>query len=219
MRRKTEKSLSELDLMEILRQEGLNLLPPEGGWVCVLGNPFAPRGLRIPVSIHDLGVQHFDIYYAYDEGTPWKINFAGAEVFGLDTTLADTKQIVEATLLEYGVQQLQTTWVTLNTPVSQLIRMWNGEVRVFSDELIKELLAAGYIETIPFGEQKKKESPVWDEVTRDMIGSLQLDGLSYQQAQHELITAGVEFERDQDLPQYFYRPIGTFRATFSEEED
>jgi hypothetical protein len=65
-----------------------------------------------------------------------------------------------------------------------------------------------------------RESPVWDELTKDLIGSLQLDGLSFQEAQFELISSGeVEFECDPHLPPYFYRAIGDYYNQFCEEPE
>lgn len=214
MVRKRESKLTEGKLIDFIRQEKRTTLPPWGGWVTIIGNPKAPRGLRIPESIHELGVHHLDIYYAYDESTPWTMY--GDTVLSLSRN--QYEDITDLMLSMNSVTELQTTWMTLHTPVSQLIRMWNGEVRPFSEELIKDMLKENYLKTVPMG--YTRESPIWDELTRDLIGSLQLDGLSFQEAQFELISSGeVEFERDPHLPPYFYRAIGDYYDQFSEEPE
>jgi|WetSurSiteA1Bulk_404760.scaffolds.fasta_scaffold02782_10 hypothetical protein len=203
-----EIKLNSDEIISLLRTEKSTLLPPWGGWVCILGNPYAPRGFRIPTVIRDLGVQHMDIYYAYDEGCPWTVY---PNLVNVGEKLSDI--IIE----KNQIPDVQLTWMALHTPASQLIRMWCGEVRVFRESLIEDMLEANYLATIPFG--KTNESPVWDEATRDIIGSLQVDGLSYQEAQFELVTAGVEFEKDLRLPPYFFRAIGEYKNAFCEESE
>jgi hypothetical protein len=186
------------------------------------GNPYASRGLRVPSSLRDEGVKHLDLYYAYDEGSPWHDPGEGMKrnVWTPNKPLkGDANDYVHWLLENAGVEaSMQATWVTLHTPSSRLIRAWCGEVATITRSTIDLLLQSNYIEIVSFA--KQQENPVWDDATRDLVGSFMLDGLSFNQAQDELIRAGEKFKRAlPKLPTYFYRPIGEFRAQFSEEPE
>lgn len=211
MRRRKETPFQE-DIMEIIYKAKRNIVPPEGGWVHFKGNPLAPRGFRVDGGLRDVGVRHMDIYFAYNEHCPWG---AVKEALGYRPYAAgDICDFIEETnWLRPG---LQLTKVDLVTPVPTRVCAWSGEVAKTDEETIQMLLGEGWIETIEFASRSK--NPVWDELTRDMIGSLMLDGLNMYQAQNELIRAGEQFERKVILPAYFYRPIGLYRDMFCEEE-
>ena len=210
--------------MSIIRHAGMNLLPPDGGWVVVRGNPYAARGLRILGAIRDQGVTHFSIYYAYDEGCPWKAldrlvsNVVRDLQKGVLSQSMAKEFVLEEVLETSGIPEVQLTWVTLHTPSSQLIRFYQGELSHFSIDLISGLVKENCLEINPFG--KVRLNPVWDEAIRDMIGSLQLDGLSFQEAQAELVKAGEKFQtREPTLPDYFYKPAGWLYDRFCEEPE
>jgi hypothetical protein len=188
------------------------------------GNPYALRGLRVPSSLRDEGVKHLDLYYAYDEGTPWHDMDEEAGYYLRDLKKDALTQEEAREHLEWVWQSneiegsMQATWVTLHTPSSHLIRAWCGEVATITRSTIDLLLQSNYLEIVSFA--KQQENPVWDDATRDLVGSFMLDGLSLNQAQDELIRAGEKFKRAlPKLPTYFYRPIGEFRAQFSEEPE
>ncbi len=205
---------------QFLRAKGLMLLPPEGGWVALVGNPYAPRGLRLPSSFRPLDIQHMDLYYAYDEECPWPEFDRQLEEYLPDFDAFNVLDVDEAIYQILGgslTPREQLTWMTINTPHSQLVRVYRGEVRPFSQDLIEEMLEIGGLEIKPFA--KVSDSPVWDEATRDIIGSLMLDGLSKNQAQAELVKAGELKAKDVslELPGYFYRSAGMIRNQFCEE--
>jgi len=212
--------------MRYIRAIGLNALPEEGSWVAIKGNPYAPRGKRIPDSIKAEGVQHLDMYYAYDEECPWTMPLKQRQL--IDERLAnggfkegELEDIIEGWLDQsfiLGNNGMQRTWMTVHTGSSKLIRFWCGEVATFPEELIKEMINTGLIETRTFS--KIENNPVWDDATKDLIGSLMIDGLTLQAAQDELIKAGEKFQRKTGgYPNYFYRPIGMYRAQFCEEDE
>lgn len=201
-------------IMESIRKVKRNVLPEDGGWVIIRGSRMAPRGLRIPTAIRAEGVKHFDIYYAYNEETPnWGSQFE--ELAYCDEE--EIEEVIDECLANLGISDDQLTWMDLHTPSSKHIRMWAGEVSPISRGLIDEMLAEGYIKPVSF--VKVQNNPVWDEITRDLIGSLMLDGLTEQQAQDELLRAGEDIERKWTLPNIYYEPIGEFRDTFSEEPE
>jgi hypothetical protein len=214
---KVSREVNANVLMEIIRRANRNILPPEGAWVSIKGNPYAQRGLRIPESIHKLGIHHLDIYWAYDESIPWGFSEpAPLADFGLETNPND---IVDYILFSHLITDVQLTWMTLHTPISQLIRMWAGEVSVMKQDTINASLDEGYLQTIPIG--GIQNNPIWDEETKDMVGSLMLDGMSYNRAQDELIAAGTldTAARSWKFPPYFYRPTGDYYNVFCEEPE
>ena len=216
--RKKQHDYSADELMVFIRDAKANILPEDGAWVSIKGNPYTVRGLRIPQSIRDEGVRHMDIYWAYDEGTPWHLPMEFAAVHDSGKDIVD--DILWANGGSHnGLWEGQLTWMTLHTPSSKLIRMWAGEVAVMSQELIDKLLDNNYLQMISIANTQL--NPVWDEVTRDMIGSLMLDGMSLQRAQAELLGAGemVRGEMIWKLPTHFYRPIGEYYNTFCEEPE
>jgi len=99
--------------------------------------------------------------------------------------------------------------------------MWKGEIRPFSDTLIRELLKTDGIEIRSFAKTTEEfPVPVWTEEIRDIIGGLQLDGMSFREAQDELLRAGETFEIYRDkLPLHFYRPVDWYYDQFCEEPE
>jgi hypothetical protein len=194
--------------MEAIYNQKRNTVPLQGGWVTIKGNPYAKRGLRIPSSIRDEGVRHMDVYWGYNEECPWKLS-------GKLNKLAD-EEIVDDVLYLHGISDMQLTKLTIHTPSSLQTCFWAGELALFSDQLISMLQEEGWLQTIPFG--GLIEHPIWDEETRDILGSLMMDGLNLYQAQNEIILAGLklpEFVK----PNHFYRPVGTYYDSFCEEPE
>lgn len=195
----------------IVEAAGQLILPKSGGWVVIKGNPWASRGNRIIQAHRDEGIKHFDIYWAYDEECPWHLAESLIRDYRDDPeylaeSIADLNQISA---------MLQLTWMTLHTPSSQLIRVWCGEVFKTTEETIAILLQEDGLETISFG----GKNIIWSEETRDIVGSMMLDGLSLAQAQHELLTARAIKKKELVKPNWFYRPIGFLREQFSEEPE
>lgn len=187
----------------------MHVLKDGAGWVAYKGNPFAHRGMRITPSHTRLGIKHMDIYYAIDEECPWKVSMDGFEGIDKDDAVDVCLQMCD----DLGIPTLQLTKVTLVTGARDKICAWAGEVSVFSDDLIRDLLAEDLIEIVPFAHK----NPVWDEETRDIIGGMMIDGMTMQQAQAELVRAGEMKLSEMVLPSYFYRPIGAYRDIFVEE--
>ena len=194
-----QKIFTAESLMDAIRQAGCNTLPTEGAWVLFKGNPYSPRGLRIPVSLREAGIRHWDIYWAYNEQCPWDLP-RGVTV---QDVLDQGESIDEYVEEHNGISAVQLTWMSLHTPASQLIRAWSGEVTKLSDGLVSELLASESYEVVQFAGR----NPVWDEETRDIIGGLMLDGLNMNEAQLELVRAGELESGNIQMPSYFYRVI------------
>lgn len=191
------------NLTRRLRELGKTILPPEGAWVLVRGNPSAPQGLRIPKSHREEGVRHWDIYWAYDEQCPWDIKLRGSEKV-LDEDLVETLEYRNHISAGYSSQ---LTWMTLHTPSSRHIRVWACEVNTMSEELIQLMLAEDYYKTASFA--KDVVEPLWDDILKDTVGSLMIDGLSMSEAQDMLITVDeMEAEyRKVPLPSHYYTVI------------
>lgn len=202
---------SKQEIVLYLQVNKLIIIPPGGTWVTFAGNPHAPRGRRITPALAILGIEHLDIYYTSNVEYPWDVP--------VSYDMLETWEPAE--VLDYLEQMSMTggqnALVTLHTPYGQSVKVWECELRPISEALIADMLEADYLQLISFGSEKRQNSPVWDEMTRDMIGSLMLDGLSYNAAQAELILGGEQIETEFILPSHFYRAIGEYAAQFKED--
>lgn len=213
MPKKKRSYLHKTAIYNRLAEAGETLLPLGGGWVCVVGNPLAPRGLRLPNFGLGFDIRHMDIFWAFDEECPWNFPQKGI----LDIPAADVLDGHE--LADYicdlnRISSLQLTWMKVVTSYSDTVRFWQGEVRLLSDDLIDDLLQENLVETISFA---GKSHPILEEAIRDIVDALQMDGLSFQAAQAEAIRCGVLEPSQLVHPNWFYRPIGAFREMFVEE--
>jgi hypothetical protein len=194
----------------LVKKAGRLILPPGGAWIIVKGNCWAGRGNRILTSHRREGIKHFDVYWAYDEECPWEF----PSKLKIDWK-EDPDDLLGYLLDTSGIGSEQLTWMTLHTPSSEHIRMYSGEVFKTSEETIKLMLMDNGLETHAF----QGPNVIWDEMTRDMVGSLMIDGLSLQEAQNMLISARAMKKKEIVKPNWFYRPIGVYRETFSEEPE
>jgi len=211
-----------ITLTDCLRAAGHTILPREGGWVSVRGNPHAPRGLRIPASISELGVQHLDIYYGINEEICYQVPTAAkAELSKLRSEYGSRQNAPKDRLAYLGNKLYyygdnnggqQATWITINIPHNETVRFFNVELRPFDADLIEESLAAGYLEIVPM--RPMETAPILEEATRAIVDALQMDGLSYHQAIAETVRAGISHKVV--CPPWFYRPIGEYREAFVE---
>ncbi len=216
-----------ITLTDCLRAAGHTILPREGGWVSIRGNPFAPRGLRISRAHYELGIRDLDIYYAINEEICFQVpEGAKKELYKLrrrygrlrDTPKERMAFIGEALYDGDGYSfnannsGYQVTWMTANVPHTETVRFFNAEVRPFKESLIEKCLAANYLEIIPI--RPITTNPILEEATRAIVDALQMDGLSYHQAIAETVRAGISHKVA--CPPWFYRPIGEYRDTFVE---
>lgn len=202
-------------LEEYLRDMGYFVTPPGGGWVTIHGNRgMVPRGLRILASHRAAGVRHLDIYWAVNERLAFPPRFPRG---GFSVKTGDLDDIEVLIRDPISGSRQQATWMEIVSPYPATIRFYNGEVTSTSEELISNLLEENCLEVIRFGVDKA--DPIWEEATRDIMDSLRLDGLSYGEAQHELITLGLIKEEEQKIPHWFYRPIGWYYNQFCEEPE
>lgn len=223
----------QITLIEIVCAAELGILPPGGAWVCIKGMSHfgAPRNHRIIPAHRDIGIQHMDIYWAMTE----KPTFSPRPRYrrrrrGMDEyanmlwkgnlTREDALARVAEEYYDLFVGQpfeaseMQATLITVRHPHHGMVRFYNGEVRVFSNELITALLRESYVETVVFGQAN---IPILEDATRDIVDAMQVDGCSYAQAQHEALVGGVLTPDQMTVPNWFYRPTGPFRDTFVEE--
>ena len=223
-----------ITLIEIVRAVNLGVLPRGGAWVCVKGMSHfgAPRNHRIIPAHRDIGIQHMDIYWATDEVPTFSPRplyrrrrrgmdkYANALMWQKGLTREEALARVAEEYLDlfmgqpFRTSELQATLVTICHPHHEKVRFYNGEVRVFSDELISNLLKESYVETIVFGQAN---IPVLEEAVRDIVDALQVDGCSFAMAQHEALVGSVLKPDQAAIPNWFYRPTGAFRDTFVEE--
>ena len=196
-----------------------NVIPPEGAWVSVKGNSYSPRSCRLPLSlVKEADIRHLDVYWASNEECPWPLDInalkglSGFSRYSMDTT-EGIELLIEHVMVANYIEDDQLTKVSLHTPYHKAVCLWAGELVTFTNEHIEMLLHEGYLEIMEFG----GTNPVWDEETRDIIGSLQVDGLTLNQAQAELIRAGAMKLGDLVVPHYFYRASGEYKNIFYED--
>lgn len=225
--------VGKITIDEIARAAKALIVPPGGGWVCIKGNPGtlrAPlRGTdRLPRAVVALGVQHMDIFWAINEelvvwGNSRHKGFIRKKLRDLnrprkydlsrDGLVQDGAEWYYGFCERAGWSHRQRSLITIDGPWSETVRFYNGEVAVYSQELIDTLLEEDQVEAHVFG---VTGHPVFEETIRDLVDALQIDGLSYHQAYNELLRAG-EVEGDSMSPGVFYRPINWFRAQFVED--
>ena len=194
-----------------LRKLDMTLLPPGGGWVSVKGNPYAKRGCRIPRSITDLGVQHMDIYWGFEEKTAWNYE-CDYNLWRGCSDRAKRDLIDEKTHTKTN-NSLQITLMRVLAPAPEIIKFYNGELALMSYELISDMLAEDLVETVSFD----ANNPIIDDVTRDLVGSAQVEGMSLSEAQDYFLSYGMIKPKHLQYPNYFYRPIGEYKTQFVEE--
>jgi hypothetical protein len=218
------KIKSKRKLTEVLREHGYFATSPGGGWVTIHGNRMAPRGMRIPRLIRELGIQHLDIYWAKDEELCFRVptlrSMKGLRGAPDDEDEQDIHNYAMwwADALGVSLAFQGLTWMSIVTPNPEHIRFHYGEVTPISEELIGRLLEEGGLEVIRFG-AGSSPNPVWEEATRDIMDSLRLDGMSFGEAQYELARLNLIERTDFKIPQWYYRPIGWYRKVFCEEEN
>jgi hypothetical protein len=217
---------------DLAREAGFLVLPEGGAWVAIVGCPAWPRGQRL-VKVHrEIGIRHMDIYWASKEtfvakftvnrfgrrdiDLPAAIAHEVSRGRDLDEALARAVEEVQSFVLDNPNQsRWQTSLVTINHPCPEEVRFYNGEVRVFAPNTIRELLAADWVDVLPFGETTM---PVLEDAAREIADALQVDGLSEAEAYQQILGMGIVDPGTQFLPQWFYRPKGAFRDQFCEEE-
>jgi len=222
-------------LEDIAREAGLLILPPGGAWVCIKGCPAWPRGQRLIRPHKELGIQHLDILWGCSEKLTiippdgrharGERNLAQQVMWevGRGEDISDAMACAAEHLVDYirgdPLQTVhQTSLITVSYPAPEAVKFYNGELSVFTSDLIRKPLEANWIETHIFGQTM---IPILEEAIRDVVDAFEMDGLSKSEAYHQAYTAGViEPEQMQPfVPQWFYRPIGEFRDTFVEEEN
>lgn len=209
-------------------------LPEAGAWVCITGCPVWPRGQRLIQAHRDIGIQHFDIYWGIKEtfalrvpmvrrvgqgkvSLPSAIAYDISRGYSLEDALDNAVANLKAWVGESPHRSYQQlTLITISHPhQGELVRFYNGEVRVFPEETIRALLEEDQVEVIPFGEMQRL---VLEDTVREITDAYQIDGLSWAQAYLEVIGLGM-VEPGSWIPQWFYRPRDWVRQYFCEEEE
>ncbi len=206
------------DLVAFLREEGLFITPPGGGWVTIHGNRgMVPQGLRIQESLRALGFRHMDIRWAVNERLT---ESPGYPKYGYPVEFESERHelldILYDEIAGYGSGHKQVTIMDIAHPGTAKACMYNGEVTATSENLIADLLAENCLEVVRF----EQESPMWEEATRDVMDSLRVDGLSFAEAQAEVMSLGLLRVADRLIaPGWYYKPIGWYYHNFCEEPE
>lgn len=201
--------------------EKYRMVPPQGGWVFLKGNPRAPRGYRMPNFCKDLDIRHMDVYWAYNEEIEKALMSRIAHSLKRFGNITDEDILDKANFfindggafcIDTG--GLQITKVQISHPHQDRVCFWNGEISPIKD--INEYLAENVLMPFRFGEEEEF-NPIADEAIRDVIGSLQLDGMTKSQAYNEAISMGLLTEKDKIVPKMFYRFTEAYTEMFVEE--
>lgn len=190
--------------------------------MCVVGCPAWPRGQRIVRSHREIGIRHLDIYWGAGEVPTYdpRVNRYRRRRQSLISQLYYSmsqgtlekeafKQVVEE-YREYiwglpSQRHHQTSLVTISHPYHEEVRFYNSEVRVFEAANVQDAVSAGWLETVMFGQT---QMPALDELAAEIVDALQIDGLPYEAARAEILTAGlVDPAEAEFIPQWFYRPV------------
>ena len=213
--------------------------PKEGGWAMIIGNQYAPRGMKFPLVKARGGLRLMDIVWVYNELIPreyLKLNFR-SRVESIIEWHKDDKfrrdrfidYIREMTTFPYAVSD-QLTVVTSHSPCVKPLRLYCGELNCIEESKLEEMMDA-YIATPIIGSGHSIiDNPIAEETTKHIIESLMLDGLSYEGALNEVIKAGeitrkecltalhsTELQRQIDLlPGFYYKIKDEYYYVFND---
>lgn len=227
--------------------DAIRFVPKWGAWCMLGGNPLAmARGSGLPGFCERLGLRRMDIVWVYNELMP--ASYLKKESYYRRGTHSEREGWWEDEALEgktrdelldaleehahelFGHVPSQATIMQAHVPSDEVVRFWVGELRRLSErtlEIIKEesaytLTPFGVGGTIPI-----TALPALDEALRDIVGSLQLDGLSYAAAAEEAMKMG-EFTPEQagaleqhvaqahPLPGYYWKASDAVYYTFND---
>ena len=215
----------------LMRAAGLAVLPEHGAWVTIKGCPAWPRGLRLIQSHRQIGIQHMDIYWGCKEEMTFTptVSYRRRKIPLPEAIYRDIAQgATEQQAVARGVEEIrdhirsspfrslhrQQTLITISHPHHEEVRFYNSEVATYTAETIRLLLQEDCLEVMPFGQT---QIPVLEDVTRELVDALRVDGLSRAEAYQEILATGINPDMQTMVPQRFYRPRGWYRDRFCEE--
>jgi hypothetical protein len=120
---------------------------------------------------------------------------------------------------------LQVTILDARLGMNQTVRFWNGELNPIPEERIQYYLQENALVAQPFAMpgEKPPAHPLIEEPLRDMIGALELDGLSHAEALAEVMKWGGTTKEQNDalkttvvIPNYWYRTADEVYYTFND---
>lgn len=189
-------------------------IEPEGSWVFIKGNPFAPRGHRLPTFCKEHDIKHLDVRWAFKERVNHYI-FQDFEPPDKKEEYNISDNEVFRVLDNFNTTHLQTTLVEIAVEKTSVL-FWNGEVSKASQQLLQELVESNMTEVNPVYTAAYK-NPITDEAIRHIVDAAQLDGLTKAQATEMAINAGIIGEEHRYVPQHFYRLTNIAKEMFVEE--
>jgi hypothetical protein len=189
----------------------------------LVGNPLAGRGCKVPNFCDSIGIRRMDIFWVDNEQTMRSDmvriqKFISREGWKPEELGEHKEEIIEH--FEMGdddypfggflTSSLQSRIFDANLGKDQTIRFYIGELNLMSEEHIQKDLIEAY-EPIPVGlvQNSLTSHPVMGEYIRDLIGALQLDGMSKAEAMNEVVKWGEakpeELEGQFQKPKHYYK--------------
>lgn len=195
-----------------------------GSWAILTGNSNAARGNKLPAFCKDLGLQKLDIIWVNDEKMPSR----DLRIFNLKSNKLKLKDFEECKKFDNYLDKdllrkydnlmnryderynsIQRTILDARLNKSKTVRFYCGELSIISKKDIKEIIEA-YI-TIPLAMNGREitDNVIVGDTIKDLIGALQLDGMSKEEA----ICQVVEWEEStwEELDSIIAKPNHYFK--------
>jgi len=220
-----------------LRLDFIRTIPKTGSWVCLVGNPYAQRKNGLPAFTSQIGLRRQDIIWAYEELIPGSIlkilnkyikisigidiiNSNKTRKLKKDYKLTEQDKIHIINYYNSILNHNRTSSIfTVKTGHSETVRYYNHEVKIYTKEKLKKLREAYIIKHWTIGDiESTNISPILDDTLKDLIGSLQLDGMSKIEAIDYIIKNMIDNTNKQNvllncqynaiiesIPNYWYR--------------
>lgn len=215
----------------------LRKAPIFGSWAMLVGNPLAPRGFKLPSFCKDICLRRMDIFWVDNEQLMGhdmvrlkkyihKLGYGKAEI---EENKKRISQYVDEGNEddEFSPRQansIQSRIFDANIGKDQTVRFYIGELKLITEEHIQKNLIEAY-DSVPIGlaQNTLEEHPVMGEYLRDIIGALQLDGMTKAEAMDQVVKWGEAKPGDVvgqfKKPRHYYRIKDDYYYAFNDVED
>jgi len=184
--------------------------PVYGGWGMLIPVSAGLYKRSIPNFCKELDINPFDIFYVSNERIKKQPLEKIKKDLGLYEEMEDDKFIKYRVfdILEDFSNCIQHTILDAHLGKSKLIRFFSGELNVITEDKLKNLIEFYNIKPLNIIQKRLEDNPLLEDTIKDLIGALQIDGLS----KNEAIQTVVEWneldvntgKKIIDMPNHYY---------------
>jgi hypothetical protein len=210
----------------------LRKIPITGTWAMLVGNPYAPRGQKLPDFCKDIGLRQMDVIYIFNEQMASeklrqiyfhlsqtrirrRVDVDDLDFKDLEITERGFARAIREVYDDSPFPELNQNIYDANVAVGETVRFWDIELTFMTEEKIKYYLSENAIFPITVEGSLIQEVPVLQNDIKELLGAMELDGLSRNEALNEatkmLSSCQIEGVKVKDLaqqikiPNYYYR--------------